>query len=571
MAGALRALGRARVAVVLSSVVAASASARGPDVSAIQRWLAAAHRSPSLRQRLSTIYTAVLVLAIGGVVVYGTASSALAQVVSADAVARWGPSLMLLALLGAAHWGTVQGPVVFSMADVAHLLGAPLPRAPLVARPLRRAFAFGFSGGVLVAVVLLVGLTGDHRHVTVARMVGVAGGLGLLGVIAVALAWMVSSSGRVETALRRFSWPVVALAGGLAIVAGVGGSVGRTVALWSGPWGWAVQAGAGVSSAQWLFALAGLVFFAFVAVAFAWRRRGLGESERFARRAEGRTQLEASLMSFDARTSRRALASVALRAGVSGRGGGLRRLRRRLSLVDVRWLGGRRAGELAVVWRDALVLTELPQRVVQSAALAAGGAAFVLVDVGRSAGVIVGAVLIYAGAARLLEPMRIELDAPSRGSVFLGIRAGRALMAHMLVPSVVVCACVAVCAVGLVVAGVVAGGGVLAGGEPAAALALVCVSPAVVCCAGMSARRRGQLPQELLATAIVSDPSGGGLVLLGWLLLWPAVAAAVVLVPIKAVALGVRPGAVAAVVAVAVAATAVAVAMLAQRRDPAED
>ena len=172
MAGALRALGRARVAVVLSSVVAASASARGPDVSAIQRWLAAAHRSPSLRQRLSTIYTAVVVLAIGGVVVYGTASSALAQVVSADAVARWGPSLMLLALLGAAHWGTVQGPVVFSMADVAHLLGAPLPRAPLVARPLRRAFAFGFSGGVLVAVVLLVGLTGDHRHVAVARMVG---------------------------------------------------------------------------------------------------------------------------------------------------------------------------------------------------------------------------------------------------------------------------------------------------------------------------------------------------------------------------------------------------------------
>ena len=227
--------------------MAASASARGPDVSAIQRWLAAAHRSPSLRQRLSTIYTAVLVLAIGGAVVYGTASSALAQVVSADAVARWGPSLMLFALLGAAHWGTVQGPVVFSMADVAHP-PAPPPRAPPVARPLRRAFAFGFSGGVLVAVVLLVGLTGDHRHVAVARMVGVAGGLGLSGVIAVALAWMVSSSAGFESVLRRFSWPVVALAGGLAIVAGVGGSVGRTVALWSGPWGWAVQAGAGVSS-----------------------------------------------------------------------------------------------------------------------------------------------------------------------------------------------------------------------------------------------------------------------------------------------------------------------------------
>ena len=45
--------------------------------------------------------------------------------------------------------------MVFSMADVAHLLGAPLPRAALVARPLRRAFVLGFCGGVLVAVVLL--------------------------------------------------------------------------------------------------------------------------------------------------------------------------------------------------------------------------------------------------------------------------------------------------------------------------------------------------------------------------------------------------------------------------------
>src|SRR5207344_3241499 len=124
--------------------------------------------------------------------------------------------------------------------------------------------------------------------------------------------------------------------------------------------------------------------------------------------------------------------SVALRSGVGGRGGGLRRLRRRLSLVDARWLGGRHAGELAVVWRDALVATEMWQRVVQTALLVGGGAAFVLVDVGRPAGLIVGAVLIYAGASRLLEPMRIELDAPSRGSVFLGIRAGRALMAHMV-------------------------------------------------------------------------------------------------------------------------------------------
>ena len=498
----------------------------------------------------------MLVLAIGGAVVYGTASTALAQVVSAASVARWGPSVMLLALLGAAHWGTVQGPVVFSIADVAHLLGAPLSRAALVARPLRRAFVVGFCGGVAVAVVLLVGLTGDRRHLAVARMLGLGGAVGLAGVVAVALAWMVSSSARGELALRRATWPVVAVAGALVIAAGVGGGVGRTVAVWSGPWGWAVQAGAGVSSAQWVAAVAALALVTGVVVAFAWRRRGMGESERFARRAEGRAQLQASLMSFDARTSRLALASVALRSGVSGRGGGLRWLRRRLSAADARWLGGRRAGELAVVWRNALVATELPQRVVQTALLAGGGAAFVLVDVGRAAGVIVGAVLIYAGASRLLEPMRIELDAPSRGSVFLGIRAGRALLAHMIVPALVVSVSVAVCAVGLAAAGV------LGGGEPAAALSLVAVAPAVVCCAGMSARRRGQLPQEVLAAAIVSDPSGGGFVLLGWLLLWPAVAAVVVSVPVSAVALHAHPGALAAAEAVAVAVGAVMAAVV---------
>jgi len=431
-----------------------------------------------------------------------------------------------------------------------------------------------------VAVVLLFGLTGDRRHVAVARMLGLGGGVGLLGVIAVGLAWVVSMSGPAELALRRVTWPVVAVAGGLAIVAGVGGSVGRTVALWSGPWGWGVQAGAGLAVAQWVVALAALALVTFVIVVLAWRRRGVGESERFARRAEGRAQVQASLMSFDARTSRLALASVALRSGVSGRGGGLRWLRRRLSVADARSPVadarspvadarsrlGRHAGELAVVWRDAVVGCEVWHRVVETAVLAAGGAAFVLVDagLGRSAGVIVGAVLIYAGASRLLEPMRIELDAPSRGSVFLGIRAGRALMAHMVVPALVVSASVAVCGVGLAVAGV------LTGGEPAAALALVLVAPAVVCCAGMSARRRGQLPQELLATAIVSDPSGGGLVLLGWLLLWPAVAAAVVYVPVKTVALRVHPAAVAAVVAVAVGVVVAAVAMFAQRHDPAE-
>jgi hypothetical protein len=60
-----------------------------------------------------------------------TAHSALAQVISPIEIARWGPSLVLLALVAAGHWGTVLGPVVFSVADLGHLvLGSPLSRRP---------------------------------------------------------------------------------------------------------------------------------------------------------------------------------------------------------------------------------------------------------------------------------------------------------------------------------------------------------------------------------------------------------------------------------------------------------
>jgi hypothetical protein len=181
------------------------------------------------------------------------------------------------------------------------------------------------------------------------------------------------------------------------------------------------------------------------------------------------------------------------------------------------------------VWRDAVIAVRLPGRLVRSGLLAAGGAALVLLDVAHPAGVVAGAIVIYAAAAWLLEPMRIELDAPSRASVFLGVRTGRALLAHTILPSVVVSAAVAVCAAVLALTGR------LAGNDLAPALAVVITAPAVTCCAGMSARRGGRLPHEVLFAAVTSDPSGGGIVLLGWLALWPAVAAAIVYVPVRAI------------------------------------
>ncbi len=518
-----------------------------------------------------TVYTAIVVGAILGVLLYGTASSALAQVLSARSLARWGPSLMLLVFLGAGAWGTVQGPVLFSPSDLGHLLMAPLARAKLVTRPLRRSVGLGACAGMLVAAVLVVGLTGSHRHVAVARMFGLGAGLGLVGVVCVALGWLVASRSRGERALRWLRWPVVGLAGGLAAVALAGGDAGRTVALWSGPWGWSIQAGAGVGSASWLAALGALL----VAAGVICRRGVAGAGSRRDR------ALRPPLGGHGASAGLADGLRRADRAAQSGRGGGpggfggaraggvggsraaaVRWLRRRLSGFSARRLGGRHAAELAVIWRDAMVALWRPGRVTQSALLAGGGAVLVLVDLRKPVAVVVGALLIYVASAWLVEPMRIELDAPGRASVFLGARPGRALLAHTVLPAIVVGSAVALCAAVLALAGA------LAGGSLPAALALVATAPAVTCCAGLSARRGGRLPQELLITAIGSDPSGGGLVLLGWLALWPGVAAAIVYIPVRAIHTRAAAGHV--IVSVGLGLAALAVTALMQWRDPAD-
>jgi hypothetical protein len=130
-----------------------------------------------------------------------------------------------------------------------------------------------------------------------------------------------------------------------------------------------------------------------------------------------------------------------------------------------------------------------------------------------------------------------------------------------VLPALVVFCSVAVCAVVLALAGV------LAADELPAALALVSGAPAVVGCAGMSARRGGRLPQGVLAAAVTTDPSGGGLVLLGWLLLWPAAASAIVYVPVRAITMGSMVGH--AVVSAGIGLAAVVVMALLQWRDPA--
>jgi ABC-2 type transport system ATP-binding protein len=344
---------------------------------------------------------------------YGTASLALAQVVTPHSLAVLGPSLALLAVLLAMHWGAYQGPVVFSVPDVAFLLGAPLPRRALAIRRLVFALAGGAVAGTVLAAVVLVGLAGKGRGIDTADAAGLIVGLTELGTICVVGAWAVERSKRFERASRRVTWPGMLTALGLAVVSGAG-SVGREVAFWAGPWGWALQSDTGVDFAHWVAALLALTALTAVAAGAALRTCGEASGERHLRRAEARAGAIASLSSFDARTARQTLAAVISRDPGRSRSG-LSWLRASLATR-----GSQPAARtLAILWRTIVAALRTPGRVVEAAALAAGGTLLSLLNTDKIVAVAAGMVLAYPGASRMLWPLRADLDLPSRTTVML--------------------------------------------------------------------------------------------------------------------------------------------------------
>lgn len=498
----------------------------GPaTVSAVRRFQATARRGPGTGQRIQAIYIAILVTLIATTFVYKAAHTALAQVVNQVEVARWGPSLVLLALLAAGYWGIVQGPVVFSVADLGHLvLGAPLPRRALVTAPLLRALAAGALAGAVAAGVVAVGLSGRGHGLGAARVADLVVGVALVGVLTAVAAFAVSIDRRGERVFRLLTRPLLVVAAALALAGALAGPSGREIALWSGPWGWALQAGADASAVRCLAATAALVAVVAVATALVWRRRGSGEAEGYLRRSQGHARLQASLMDLNVRTARRDLAAVAGHPRLR-RARQLRWLRQRLARTrfDSVPVGGAVA---AVLWRDTVAAAERPAVLAQVLVAGAAGTALALLDAGRVLAVAAGGVLLYLAAARVLEPLRIENDAPGRSRLLLGTRPGRAYAAHLVLPALFVVAVIALTLGGLAL------GGAPAGHTGAAAIDLLVTGPAIVGCAAMSARRGGRLPHEVLMTAMTTDPSGGGIVLLGWLLIWPAAAVALVVLPL---------------------------------------
>ena len=92
------------------------------------------------------VYSTLLVGAIAGALAGHAVSSLIGGSVSAHKVAVFGPAVLILMLLAVLRFGTWQGPVGFSTADVSFLLTAPIAIAALVRPKLDLGLWLGAAG-----------------------------------------------------------------------------------------------------------------------------------------------------------------------------------------------------------------------------------------------------------------------------------------------------------------------------------------------------------------------------------------------------------------------------------------
>jgi hypothetical protein len=262
-------------------------------------------------------------------------------------------------------------------------------------------------------------------------------------------------------------------------------------------------------------------------------------------------------MSFDARSARKSLGTAAS-SSIRGGAADLPGLRRAISGRA----GRKYRGSLAIVWRSALATRRTPGRALESVALAAAGTWLWLVNVDRPLVVSASLLLVYAAAARMLAPLRAELDSRTRARVLLRPRLGIVLRAHVVVPALVISGAAVVAVAGAALADVLPAHG------PALAIVAIAAIPAITCCAAMSARRGGRLPHSVLAAATVGDPSGGAIALAAWLSSWPVLGVIVAGVPVALVSGHGRSGG--AVAALWIALPTVALVRLAGRDPPVD-
>jgi hypothetical protein len=476
---------------------AAGPRSSAPPVTAAELMAARRSLSPSRSwwQQAETAYVSLLAAGIAGAIAWGLVGTFLVNLARTYLLV-WGLPVMFLLLLAALRYCTWQGFVSFSEPDCYFLLTAPVSRSDLIWSRLRRAtLVMGLAGALVGAVDALVarGLSGGAARLALQMVAGFA-----FGVTVLAGGWHVQRSPGISRWVLRLSVPALGAAALLGLAAREGGTVGR-IALWSGPWGWALLPSA---ARIWPEAVAGVLLLCALAFAGLVSLRGTAGGctlERFRLRAGTRSRVTAALTSYDVRSVRLARRD--------SKGAPAWRWSPRLPLP--------KNPSLAVAWRGSLALLRSPGRLAWSLVLAVTGALLLAGRPGLPAQAWLGSLAFYLAASSLLEPLRLEVDRPIVSQVLLPFEYGRLLWLHCLLPTAILAAtAVASACVGWAV------GYVTVGALGLVVVLAVPVAAAVVLAAALSARRGGKIPMQLILMTGTDNTGLSVFGILAWMGAW---------------------------------------------------
>ena len=278
-------------------------------------------------------------------------------------------------------------------------------------------------------------------------------------------------------------------------------------ALLSGPWGWVLVpivdlVADGSTPVSWPLAILLLASLTAFATAYAFATAGKAPVEELARRAGLRRDLYTSVYLTDFRG-----ASLVGREASRGFAGVPPKTR----------IPRPRHPIMAVPWRDA-VWTLRNKGHVLSAALLSGGSVLIALATSGNLVVLFGAVVVcYLGASRLIESMRVELDAPG-ASLHLPYRYGDLLLLHAPLPTALLAGSLILsCTIGFSI-------GLMTGAALPAAVALCLpAAAALISCSALAAQRSRTLPLSVMQSAVALGDAGG-IVLVQWYALGPILA-----------------------------------------------
>lgn len=443
-------------------------------------------RAQRPRQRLSLyrLYLVVLFGWLGIVLTRHALAALLGPGVGPPEFVIAGPALLLVLTVFAIRFGTWNGPVGFSRPDVALLLSAPVAIAVLVRAKLDQALLVSVVAGAVAGVAVVLIVSGGPVGLGAPRVIGTALSAACVSVALVASSWLVQSSHRLARLTRRagpLAWlPVI----GIAVP---GWTLGKGVAVWLGPWGWALAPLAGGSAWPVVTALLGCS--AALLVVAGRRRVGCVDAEMFAAHADVRAKLGASAFTMNYRS-----AALVYRAAASAPTE-LRLLRRSLP----------RNRRLLVVCRDAIALGYEPFRVLCAVLLTVAATLEAATQPGLLVPALLAAAAIYLAATLLAEPARVDVDSPDRVRLLTSRPFARVLVEHSVLPVGVLLTVASLSVLGMVVTG---------SAVPLALLVIpVLVVPGVAIASlgsVLAARRGGRIDQLLLMRMLTADTSNPG-------------------------------------------------------------